>query len=500
MRIPVRFIIIISLLLALSCGKKPADEPQEKILVTVGNKTISVDEFKYRTELTVRPIFPGKNPDNLKKTYLNNLIIEKLFSLESGDNNKVVQNKSFQAYLKGIKEQLMREELYYREAFNKVALDTNEIKKIYNLAGREYQLAFFSIHNSDLAEKIQSAIDAEPDSINLIFEDLTKLAGKSFEQTVKYKDPENLAIHETLFSEPVEPGTIIGPLKIEDDYYLMMKVIDIKYVPAIGQDAQTRWSEVTEKMTQNKASHLWEGYMNKVMKGKKIKFEKPVFDKLADLFLKIKLATKKEEKEAILQKFWQNEEADLTIATIDSKEAILDLPFFTIDDRVWTVRDFRDELMSHPLVYRKQKIEKKEFKQQFQYAIADLIRDHYLTKEAYNKALDKNPKVSRRTEMWRDSYVAINHRDEILKQSAKNVNSDSTNESERNTYFAGYISSLQQKYGDLITIDNEALDQIKLTNVNLFVIQQHVPFPVPVPSFPVLTNKSRLDYVNNFQN
>jgi hypothetical protein len=500
MKIRITFIVIFSLFIFLSCGKRRGEEPQDKILVTIGDKTISVDEFKYRTELTVRPIFPGKNPDNLKTTYLNNLIIEKLFSLESGDNNKLVQNKSFQAYLKGIKEQLMREELYYREAFNKAELDTNEIKKVYNLAGREYHLAFFSIHNSDLAEKIQSAIDAEPDSIDLIFEDLTKLAGKSFEQTVKYKDPENLAIHEALFSEPVQPGTIIGPLKIEDDYYLIMKVIDFIYIPAIGQDAQTRWNEVTEKITQNKASHLWEGYIKEVMKGKKIKFEKPVFDKLADLFLTIKLATTKEEKEAVAEKFWQNEEADLTIETIDSKEAILDLPFFTIDERVWTVRDFRNELMSHPLVYRKQKIEKKKFKQQFQYAIADLLRDHYLTKQAYNSSLDKSPKVRRRTEMWKDSYVAINHRDEILKQSAENVNVDSTNEAERIKYFAGYISSLQKKYSDLITIDNEALDNIKLTNVNLFVIQQQVPFPVVVPSFPVLTNNSRLDYVKNFQN
>jgi hypothetical protein len=244
------FIIISVLLLnAVSCVKKNGCEPQDKTLVRIGDKTITVNEFKSRTEFTVMPVFPGQGLENQKKTCLNNLIIEKIFSLEAGDSSKIVRNKSFQALIKGITEQSMREQLYYLVAYNKVKLDTNIIKKVYYLAGLEYDLEFFMIPNSQWAQKIQSAGKGNPDSIKIIFCRLYQSTGRSLKQTVKYRDPEPQAIHEALFSEQLSPNTIIGPLQIEEDSYIIMKIVNWKYIPAIGgEDVQTRWHQVSQKM------------------------------------------------------------------------------------------------------------------------------------------------------------------------------------------------------------------------------------------------------------
>jgi hypothetical protein len=495
------FIISVLLLNAVSCVKNNGGEPQDKMLVRIGDKIITVDEFKYRTEFTVMPISPGQSSENLKKTCLNNLIIEKLFSLEAGDSNKMVQNKSFQALIKGIKEQSMREQLYYLVAYNKVKLDTSTVKKVYYLAGLEYDLEFFMIPNSQLAQKIQSAGKSNPDSIKIIFSRLYQSTDRSFKQTVKYRDPEPQAIHEALFSELLSPDTIIGPLQIEEDSYIVMKIVNWKYIPAIGgEDVQTRWSQVSQKMKQNKADHLWREYSQKIMKGKTIIFKKAIFNKLAGLFLSIRQAMDEKDQATIYKPFRQNEEGILIAKAMNDMESIMDTPFFSIDDKIWTVRDFRNELLSHPLVYRKQDIDTKSFNKQFTYAIADLARDHYLTKEAYKKSLDKDPKVKRTSEMWKDSYIAFNFRNELLQAAIKNGKIDSSNNLEKNRYFNDAIKHLEKKYGHRITIDNKEMKNITMTNVNMLVTQPNVPYPVVVPGFPQLTSDYQLDYVGNFLN
>ena len=57
-----------------------------------------------------------------------------------------------------------------------------------------------------------------------------------------------------------------------------------------------------------------------------------------------------------------------------------------------------------------------------------------------------------------------------------------------------YIDSLQAKYNNDIEIDTDAFEKIKLTRIDMFVIQRNAPFPVIVPSFPLLTTDNQLDY------
>lgn len=500
-----RLIVIFSWVFIVSCsifcGRTDEQESPEKILVTIGEKNISVDEFIRRTEFTLRPIFPGHTPDQLKKIYLNNLMIEKMFSLEAQRRNRHTEDASFQALIKGITEQAMREQLFYLEAFNKAKPDTNEIKEIYPLAGREYDVEFLVINDEELARHILSAKNASSDSLKMIFDKIQQAAGKTDKQTVKYRDPENLAIHEALFSEPLKPGSIIGPIWLENDVSMIMKIINWKYKPAISsENVQIRWNQVAEKMTQNKAAHLWREYCLKLMNGKSIRFEKTTANKIAGLFYEIKVKSANTQKMALSEPFRQNAENTFALDGINDMASIMDVPFFSIDGETWTVRDFRNELMSHPLVFRTQELTVKNFKEQFKHAIADLVRDRYLTNEALKKSLDQNYKVVRTREMWNDSYCAFKFRDELLAEAMKNGTVDGTDNLEKIKFLNGYIESLQKKYSDKIAINNNELMKIHVTDVNMFVTQPNMPIQVVVPDFPQFTSDYLPDYVKNFQN
>ena len=137
----------------------------------------------------------------------------------------------------------------------------------------------------------------------------------------------------------------------------------------------------------------------------------------------------------------------------------------------------------------------KGFRKQFRNAIGDLVRDSYLTKEAYKNNLDRHPKVVRTEQMWHDSFVAIDFRNKILKQAEQEVAADSIGRTlAMNKYFDDVILNLQQKYNKEIEIDLDGLSEINITRVNLFAYQQNVPYPVVVPSFPILTSKYQLEY------
>jgi len=486
-------IILFSIVFSLvfSCAKKSTDD---FILAKVGKKTISKKDFMERTELTVRPNFAAQSDEQYKKTLLNNLIIEKLFVKEAGKDYALLKSETFRSHIRGIKEQAMREQLFYREAFNKVKPDTNELKRRYALSSREYALQFYSIHDDELAKKIDGEFKARPGLINNLFNSLgggEKIPVKQ----VKWKDPDPIPVHEALYTQPLAQGTIIGPIKIESDNWIVMRVVDWRTLPVIGLDAELRWKEVEEKTIQHQAQAVWSDYMSNVMKGKQIEFKKDAFDKLSDMFLEILREKNPDDKKEIAREFLTVEDKEFMLDNIEDKEGFLDQTIFTIDNQEWTVRDFRQELLTHPLVYRKYDLSKRGFRKQFRYAVGDLVRDVYLTKQAYKKSLDSHPKVFRTEQMWHDSFVAIDFRNKILKQASQDVKADSIGRTlAMNKYFDDFIFNLQQKYENEIEIDLDGLAQLDITRVNLFAIQQNVPYPVVVPSFPILTSKDKIEY------
>ena len=60
------------------------------------------------------------------------------------------------------------------------------------------------------------------------------------------------------------------------------------------------------------------------------------------------------------------------------------------------------------------------------------------------------------------------------------------------------IASLQNLYSDQIEINMNAFEKIRLTQTDMMVIQRGVPYPIMVPSFPVLTSDNKLNYGKSF--
>ena len=398
----------------------------------------------------------------------------------------------FKANIQGIREQVMREELYLNVAVRSANVNENELKRIFPLAGREYDISFFTIYNDSLAGVLQDKLK-DPAQFDSFYGKFT--ANETVPQkTVKFTDSDPVIVHDALFSKPMEPGQIIGPLKIENSHYLVIRVDDYKNYPAVSDsDVRTRWHQVNEKLREKEAYYTWKKTVSDIMKGKKIEFDQKTFRQMTDLFYHIYNAQDLE-KNRLIKKFLGNQENEIHFDHEDIADLLLDQPFFSLDGTVWTVRDFRSEYRKHPLVFSQQSFTLPTFRSRFRKAVIDMIRDHFLTKEAYKKHLDRSPRVRKAEMLWKDAYVSMYHRDQYLHEKIQSSQFDSELMKGSENFLSIHIDSLQHKYSRKIKIYPDVLNQIPLTELDTYVMNPNVPYPAVVPDFPEYVQDGEFDY------
>ncbi len=486
----VLFWVLTAIFLLTQCSREKS-ESRETILARVGPKSITVNEFIRRAEYTPRPAYcRGENYIH-RKIILNSLIAEKLLALEAGEDNDLTRNYEFRQYIRGRKEQAMRQWLFYQVAQKKVRLNPREVNRVFKLAGRVYEVSFINCPDQSEAQKIQTLLNK-----GVPFDTLAKSLNpkrKVPRREINFSASEPDIVNATLFADSLRKGQILGPLKIDRDNFMFLKINGWHTKLALSSAQQrNRLDEVKEKLTERQALKIYNNYIAKLMKGKTLQFNEPVFRKLVDILGPEYFKTAKDKKEAFNKKFWNKDNTEMERKDAQGElRKIYNQPFFTVDGQTWTVADFEDELLRHPLIFRKKRFPQHKFAQQFKLAVVDMIRDRYVTQDAYKRGYDKVPEVVRNVNMWRDNLLALYRKRAYLK--SKGVKGLKNADIIR-TYLDPYVAELRQKYADQIEINTDAFEKIHLTRIDMFAFQPNQAFPVVVPSFPQLTTHNKLDY------
>lgn len=496
--------LLASLVLSLafsSCGKSRRQQPDETILVNIDDRvTISTDEFIRRAEYTIRPPYCQGNSYLHKKIILNSLIAEKLLALEASNDHPLLQNEAFQLFVTGRKEQAMRQWMYYQEATRKVTVDSAEIKKYFRFAGREYNIAYFSLSDSAAVSRVRTRLATQKDSFEQIYR-------QTFADTVIprrkviWHHAENPSILAALFSREVAKGEVLSPIEIGKNDYVIIKILGWTDTKAItSAQILQRFQTIHDQLANEKASSIWQRRVAQIMAGKTVHFHEPVFWKLNQIFFEQYFRTSEDQKNLIQQRIWEVE-PDLTPALHQlADQNLLQQPFFTVAGKTWTVDDFRKELLSHPLVFRQKHFPAAAFANQFRLAVVDLIRDRYVTQEAYRQGYDRVNIVQRNEQMWRDAYLALYQKHAFLKAINQDRNSDHDQLQIIGNHLNRYVDSLQQKYQQRIRLDFDAFERIQLSSIDLYVTQQSQPYRVVVPRFPTLTTNHSIGYLARLKN
>lgn len=491
------FLLAISILPLLFsvCSHKPPEQPGEHILAQIGNKSISVNEFIRRAEYTIRPPYCRMDNYIQKKIVLNSLVAEKLLALEAGEDNPLTQNEEFQDYIEGRKEQAMREWFFAHDFYDKVKPDTARARRVYQVAGRTYKIAYFSVKGPQAAQIVQKKLNQ-----GIPFEEIYRQFGglKALPmRKVSWQEPENEIIEKALFSDPLQKEEVIGPVPADNNFFTTMKILGwTDHAAMSNQQMRERWDSVVKRLREEEAKHAYLSAVAKLMHGKRVEFDRNTFMALARIYQPIYLKSEKKKKQEFNEIFWKHKSPeDLSSDSAATQiNQILNRPLLRLNGKTWTVARFLKEERIHPLVFRKKKISGKEFPNQLKLAIVDLIQDKFVAKAAEKKGYDKVNVVQRNVAMWKDHLLFMYQRDEFLKSIGKMKGFYKNYPNILKNDLNPYIRRLQKKYSDRIRIDTDAFEKIKLTRIDMIALQKNVPFPIVVPSFPIVTTLNKLDY------
>lgn len=492
-RIVFTLTILVSFQYSALTGQSKSDSLELKnIIAKVSGKEIYLDEFYRRSEYTVRPPYCLGNSTFEKMIILNSLIAEKLLALEAEKYALIEKNLSFKRYIQGRKEQAMRQLLFKKTAYDKAIIDSLQVWRIYDLAGRKYRLKFFNIEIKSIADSAMKYFRDTSRTFEQTFSDLTggaPLPEKEFD----YFDHSSKLVHDSLFSRKLFKNDVLGPISIDDTTNLILKVdgwTDSRILNAEG--IKQRYSDVEEKMMDKLSGELYNQFMSSLMRGKRIDFNRDIFIRLVNALGPMYLQNAKNKQDMFLHgEFGKAPETKGMEENSGMIEDILNDPLFEIDGEIFTVGEFEKYLDIHPLVFRKKKLNKGEFAHQLKLAIIDAVRDKYITDEAYKQNFDKTPTVIHYGEMFQDAVESMYMKNRFILEN--NLSSKDQLKLIDNE-LSDYIKELQKKYSDKIEININLFNKIELTKTPMFVTQEGVPFPIVVPSFPLLTSKQNLDY------
>ncbi|MBN1894109.1 hypothetical protein JW906_06425 [bacterium] len=470
------------------CARKAKDP----VLARVGDRTITVGEYIRRAEYTIRPPYAKLNTPVQRSIVLNSLIAEKLFALEGEKDSRLLQNERFGLEMKGRLEQAMRFYMYQHEALDRADVDKADVERTAALAGRTYELAYFSIPDSSAA-----AVIGEQLKSGVPFEEVFRSVADTMKMPVReasYLDEKHRAVRDALFSGPLARGQVLDPVNVDGEYTLFMQVRGWTDRPIITDgELRRRYEDVREEMVRERAIGIWEDRVGRIMEDKTLHFYTDAFVQLVKLVGDQYYKNLDEIKDSFNRAFWSDRDMEVNVA-LPGNASLRQAPFFRIQDKVWTIADFERLMLSHPLVFRDTRIPKSEFADQFRLAVGDLMRDHFINEEAYKRGYDRIPAVQNQRLMFQDAMVAVEHRQRILESMGETRDLSKHMDAVLNQRLNPYVDSLQAVYSGKIGINVEELEKLQLTRIDLFVKYKQAPYPVVVPDFPILTSDYRLDY------
>ena len=255
--------VIIVSFSAFSCTK-PQPIPEDLVLAHVWDKTITIQDFIRRAEYTIRPAYCRQPNYVHKKIVLNSLIAEKLAALEMKKNeDELLASSHFKSFLKGRKEQAMRQVFYNDKFYDAVTISDTEVQDHFAMAGRTIQVNYLNLPD---IKTIQKILELSQDNVSLdsIFKSFWE--GDVPTREIRWFDREPEAIHAQLFQKELKKGQLVGPFKTEDNTYLIMEVDGwIDRAALTGEDQKLRWNDVRERLAEKTARSHYMEYVENLM-------------------------------------------------------------------------------------------------------------------------------------------------------------------------------------------------------------------------------------------
>jgi len=483
-----RNFLLIGLLLLLSfCSQS---DQQREILAKVGNRQIIVDEFLNRLYFSPRPAYCSGTSQKDKEIVISNFIAEKALAIVAEKNLDLTRRPRLLNFLQGIKEQTMRQVQFEKEALNKVEIDSNQLNEILQNAARTYQVEAISALSQNLNKNLILLNKENLDSVD--FENLKQLAKAVEKLKLSFYTSQHPLIFEKLYLKPAKVGQIIGPIWLDSDQVLILRINSWRSVKNFSEIERHFFKKlIEEQLRMREATKFYFNFIRKVMGDKQLQFHLSSLRNLVNLLGPVYFEPGAPDFiSSNLNDPLQLWKREVRLDSMKNRNfRMLNERVLSIDGRHWTIAEILKEMEHHPLVFREKKYPRRQFGNQLKLALIDLVRDQYLTKEAYKKGYDENRLVKQTVNLWRDYFYSVLEKEQLLRENG--INPANSWPLLPDSLITSLISKLQVK----IHVNKRLLQSIKLPEIQTIAIQKNTPYPMAIPNFPLITSKA-LPFLN----
>jgi parvulin-like peptidyl-prolyl isomerase len=432
------------IILLLSFFSQLLAQNEKDIIAKVGDKILTVDEFKYRFEFT--PQINRKNSDNesAKDELLYTLIAENLFAIEAQrrglDTLSVLKNN----YIP-LEKMFLRDALYQREIADKVELNIKKFNEGLKLASYKCFVDYvFAVEQQNIDSaytllKSNSNFDSlvtQLTNAEYVSEPYEVVYGKMYEHA-----------EDAIYSLGINEFT--KPIESPDGWYIFRL---ISKIPATFTSNDQKNSMVEKVVEGRVEDSIYNDFRTKFFADKRVTTNGSLFWYLAEgvqkLVLSIKTVENIEDGEKIPI---SNEQLSQFIQSLEKDSLDQDYIFFDKDPV--SLRDFlRDFSFEGFYTYS---TDLNTIAAQLKSRSKRQIELELLTREAYKKGIASIPEVNISTELWKENYLATLLKRDIV------LNTELT-ETDIKEYFKTQESdTLSQSQYNIIEVLTDDLEIIK---------------------------------------
>lgn len=467
----------------LSCSRKTATDPEDAIVAKVGDKVITVGDFRKNYEFGLPHL--KMDPDR-KRSYLD-FMIKELVLAQQGYKLNLDKTERVRNLEKDLYNELLVEALFEYEVKNKIEVSNEEIRESINKSKVQWKMRYWfeptleyaqrvcrAMREHGYADVVQNILRSNPE---------VKFKPEDFESRYLTWLEVKPALLEAIKDLPF--GEISDPVEMNGGYFII-QIVDIRREPLREYDYQERAETFRQILFYRKLNEETTKYVSNFMTPKQVVTKGDAFRKLANAFSQWR---EKGGKEDFRQSVLSAQKSDGRLYELKSA---LEQTLVTFQDGRWTIKEFLDRFEPKSVKANKDN-EIANLRSALSREIAIQVRNDYMIKEAIKNNLHESPHVLKELQMWKDKWV--------YEETRNNYTNDlKIDEKKAREYFNRYKDRFKIRWDDTPKFEEnmnhaKRLAYIKLARTRL----TQKADSLANSDFPIFVNEAVLDTITTIE-
>jgi parvulin-like peptidyl-prolyl isomerase len=433
----------------LFISAKSFSQKDNDVLAKIGDKVITVDEFKYRYEFT--PQINRKNSEKSiqrsKEEFLYTLIAEDLFA-EEAEKLGYDTTESMKMNFIPMEKMQVRDALYKKEIKNLIKLDDKKITEGLWLSNNKLFVDYLYSHNKD--------------SIDFAYQELKK--SSNFDSTVALlknieyvKEPYEVT-YGKMFPEPekevfaLKINEYTKPQQSPDGWYIFRL---LSQIPVEYKTADQKMSLVKKTVESRTEDSLYNSFYTKFFKDKHVTTDGNLFWSLVDstqkLIEEIKTRDKIKDNDKIILS-----SDDLVRLKNSFPQDSLKKTFIKFAENPVSFNDFLNEFLFEG--FYTFTTDKRTIANQINSRVKRQIELEMLARYGYEQGLESLNEVRSSTEIWKNNYLAtLFRKDQVLNTKLSDTELNNIMQQKGDTLFNDIKVNIVELLTDSLDIVKQAL-------------------------------------------